>query len=279
MAGDYIPIRCGIHREPEILSMAEATGRTVCEVVGLCVAFWDWIQSVSANGRILSANLRTLCAAVGGDEQFWSAMASVKWLDATNGIAMPKFDLWLSNGAKRRLKEAKRKRLSRENLSAKCPRDRGQNADKMRTRGEERRVDDDDPPNPLAKGAEKIDWESIRGRWNSEIAPKLGVSQIEALTDERKRKLASRLRDHADMLDRILAEVPHLSAWAKGENFYKFDWFLSPRNLQKWIEGSYREKDGAAQAKPRRLCRGCGEDLATVSHRDGSDVCQRCEHL
>jgi hypothetical protein len=145
MAGDWIPVRVHLRDEPEVLQIAEITGRSRHEVIGLLVDLWGWASEVSDDGRILSAFcpqvVRTLSATVGADENFWSAVASVGWLKLDNGIAIPRFDRWLSRGAKRRIKEVQRKRLSRSENKEHNPKNSDRKmsasqADKKRTTGQ-----------------------------------------------------------------------------------------------------------------------------------------------
>lgn len=157
MAGDWIPVRARLKQEPEVLLLAERTGKTVHEVMGLMVDFWGWISEVSDTGRILSASVRTVCAAVGGDEAFWGQVEAVGWFEGGDGVGMPRFDSWLSKGAKRRLKEAQRKRFERsaphKKTSASCPHDCGQKADQRR--GEERTSSPPTPPQGDGVGDEE----------------------------------------------------------------------------------------------------------------------------
>ena len=115
------------------------TNMSRAEVVGNLIQFWSWVQSQSEDGcvRLLSRNCpkAVLSQILTASETFWNALEKVGWVefgDPQNpeepSIAVPNFDRWLSNGAKKRLMESRRKRNYRArqdapDLSRECPAD------------------------------------------------------------------------------------------------------------------------------------------------------------
>lgn len=135
MAGDWFPLQLWRSKCPEIVRVSSTTGRTRHEVLGLLCDFWSWASSESADGRVRGVRVQNLPDAVGADAAFWEAVVSVGWLvEGADGIAIPGWDTWLSESAKKRHKDRVRKRSERavgqakprpksvRDLSEKCPR-------------------------------------------------------------------------------------------------------------------------------------------------------------
>lgn len=119
MAGDWIPVRARLRDEPEVQNLVEITGRSLHEVMGLLVDLWGWAQEISEDGKICAHSVRMLCAVVGGDEIFWNAVVAQHWLDLSEGVRIPNWNRWLDRGAKRRLKNRQRMKISRRNKCGK----------------------------------------------------------------------------------------------------------------------------------------------------------------
>lgn len=115
MAGDWIPWSKGLSRKLEVLRIAQATGRSRREVACLLMEFWEWADNETEDGFLVGMDVRNLSALhADTDEAFWSAVIASGWLTPSNGgVTIPHFDYWLGRSAKRRLKDTKRKGLSR----------------------------------------------------------------------------------------------------------------------------------------------------------------------
>lgn len=114
MAGDWIPIGTDLPYKPEVARIAEAIRRSPDEVVGILVRFWSWAQAHCSHGVFPGYTPDTLAKVARVSTSFLRAMVSVGWLDVTeNGTVIPKFDRWLSDGAKRRLMNTERVRRFR----------------------------------------------------------------------------------------------------------------------------------------------------------------------
>ena len=150
MAGDWIPIRCDLHEDPDVISVALSLGITEDEVVGKLVRLWSWANRMSANGLAPSVTFVWLNSYL-RLQGFCEALEAVGWLAQTNnGIEIPKFDRYNSHSAKRRLQDSKRKRLKRTELTERTERPQnvtepsGQTKDVSRTKSgtrEEKRRD------------------------------------------------------------------------------------------------------------------------------------------
>lgn len=114
MAGDWIPINTVLPYKPEVARIAEAIRRSPDEVVGILVRFWSWAQTHCSDGVFPGYTPDTLAKVARVSTSFLRAMVSVGWLDVTEtGTMIPKFDRWLSDGAKRRLMNTERVRKFR----------------------------------------------------------------------------------------------------------------------------------------------------------------------
>lgn len=106
MAGDWIPVQTDLSRRREVLSISKNTGRSRFEVVGLLIEFWGWASGETDVDAIVDVYVDTLPSLVGGDTEFWQAVISAGWLEATEtGITVPNIERWMSSGAKSRLRK------------------------------------------------------------------------------------------------------------------------------------------------------------------------------
>jgi len=146
MAGEWIPIDCNLGVKPEVLEVAAATGQPVEVVIGRLVRLWSWAWFITADGTV-KGSLAMLSSVAGGDEPFWQAVEQAGWLEVgERTLTIPGWEARFSKAAKRRLVDAQRKTVSREetrvvrNVSAKCPQSVRTTADQRR--GEERREEE-----------------------------------------------------------------------------------------------------------------------------------------
>lgn len=121
MAGDWNPLRDNIHDDPDVYAMAAALKVKDSDlIVGKLTRFWAWASQHSADGNLTGATLE-LIDRVSHQRGFGAAMLAVGWLvNDGHKFIVPKFDRWMSRGAKARLGEAKRKQMSR-GAGGSCP--------------------------------------------------------------------------------------------------------------------------------------------------------------
>lgn len=126
MAGDWIPIDTTLPDKPEVARVAKALGKSRDEIVGMLVRFWIWAQAHTADGRLPGMTTEMLAEVVHVPHRLFGELQKVGWLlEAEGGLVIPNFERWLSQGAKRRLREREKKRWQRSkavsNLSRFCP--------------------------------------------------------------------------------------------------------------------------------------------------------------
>ncbi|ANS03324.1 hypothetical protein [uncultured Mediterranean phage uvDeep-CGR2-KM19-C37] len=202
MAGDWIPIETDLASKPEVLRVARETGRSRHEVVGLLVSFWGWCSSQSCDGSVAGVVLDDVPHVVGGDREFYLALVNAGWLVANDdGINIPRFGRWLSNGAKSRLNKNRRQAAWRDR-AASCD-NRGALVDappstKATTREEKRRE------------------EKRRGKKETEATPPLVYPP--ALDTPEVREAWSQYIDHRKRKRkpmRVDTQKTYLDRWAK----------------------------------------------------------------
>lgn len=122
MAGDWIKIEHALPNKPEVMAMAEELGISELEVVGHLVCFWTWVdQNLSEKCPAVSGTKRGLDR-VAGRTGFAQAMINAGWLNVENGlIEIPNYEVHLSQTAKARSVEAKRKQKQRLKMSQDVP--------------------------------------------------------------------------------------------------------------------------------------------------------------
>ena len=267
MAGDWIPISTNIHTKPEVLRIASGSSRSRFEVVGLLSAFWSWASDHTEDGRLDGIELEHLETLIGGDRVFWQQVEAVGWLEVTpEGVVVPRFENWMSRGAKRRFKENSRKGRARRahdvrKMSA-C------DADKMRNTEENSTEEKRDPPiggsgsrssanepEPDAAGDESV--EAMRDElefvaaWNATRGVRKSAKPN--LTPSRRRSFRARARDPTWDWRAALAKFPlpcpngHPDGWLPD-----LDWFLRPDSVLKIIEGKYDWTRAAGSDAARR---------------------------
>ena len=158
MAGDWFPLQFWRSRCPEIVRAASATGRSRHEVLGYVCDFWSWVSTESADGHVPGVRVCDLPEILGGDVTLWGALRAVGWVDEdAGGIVVPGWQAWLCESAKKRAKDAKRKRGARaegdekpvRKTSAKCPRNVRDASAKCPPTGQDRREEKKEEKTPL----------------------------------------------------------------------------------------------------------------------------------
>jgi len=164
MAGDWIPMRKDLWDCPEVIRILSAICpqnvrnaadklRRKCEVVGALFKTWSIFDTFSDDGTLVGYDAESLNELV-GIENWAQNLQHVGWLVVNeDSLEMPKFTTYLSKSAKRRMKDAERKKSVR-NVSAKCPQNVRNDADKKRTTEEKRREENINTP-VVPKGTNK----------------------------------------------------------------------------------------------------------------------------
>jgi hypothetical protein len=163
VAGDWIKMRSDLFTHPKVVRMSSALQADRLRTVGGLMSAWCLFDAHSIDGRLDGYTLETLDELVGW-RGFSRAMESVGWLvsDGGEGLSLPAFDTHNGASAKRRAMEADRKRAEREAAKAGSEDDRNPSAldaDKKRTRGEERREEIDTGADALTPGFQRF-WET-----------------------------------------------------------------------------------------------------------------------
>lgn len=140
MAGDWIKIEHSLPTKPEVMRLAEVLGVDEMAVVGHLVCFWSWVDQNMSGSCPVARGTKTGLDRVAGRTGFAEAMVEVGWLTLTDGrIEIPNYEHHLSQSAKARALEARRKKASRTNVPRASGQMSGSQPDKNRTREEKRR--------------------------------------------------------------------------------------------------------------------------------------------
>jgi hypothetical protein len=169
MAGEWIAYDLALPHKPEVQELIDTTGLPVQDVVFNLLQLWGWASMHCADGTA-RMTLPRLVRTCGGSEEFWSAVASVGWLEIDETaatVAVPGWDRRFSQAAKSRLQhrdraaaqEDDRGRL-RGRAGATCAQAQGEPAPQRRRgdrgdRGEYLHL----PPHEA--------WEKFREAWNA----------------------------------------------------------------------------------------------------------------
>lgn len=114
MAGDWTPLRDNIHDDPDVFAIAAALKvRDTDLVVGKITRFWAWCSQHSADGVLHGVTLAAIDR-IARKPGLAAAMLSIGWLEDRDGnLIVPRYDRWMSQSAKARLGETKRKQIQR----------------------------------------------------------------------------------------------------------------------------------------------------------------------
>lgn len=114
MAGDWIPIRINLRTDPRTIKIAAMIRRTPQHAIGCLVQAWSAANEHSTDGKLLGYTLDSLDELT-ATKGFAAAFAAVGWLIVEpDGVRIPDFDRYNSDGAKARLKHSRRVAESRE---------------------------------------------------------------------------------------------------------------------------------------------------------------------
>lgn len=129
MAGDWMPMRLDLDEDPAVVGMAQILVISELTIVGCLWKLWSLASRQTANGWLPNYTPQKLDAVV-GQPGFAAALEEMNWLQRRpGGLAIPKFETWLSHSAKKRIEAAAKKRAQRLSV----PISEGQIEDKIGT--------------------------------------------------------------------------------------------------------------------------------------------------
>jgi hypothetical protein len=167
MAGEWIAVDVGLPDKPEVQELIDLTGEPVEVVVYRLFRLWSWAALHCADGTA-RMTLPRLVRTCGATEEFWSAVASVGWLEIDETVAtvaVPGWDRRFSQAAKSRAQQADRSRDYEERNAGRKrqhdPPDGAASDGPMpdRRRGDKKRSEVHHPPREA--------WEQFRKAWNA----------------------------------------------------------------------------------------------------------------
>jgi hypothetical protein len=124
MAGDFIKVEKATSRKPEVFGIASKLKISLDAAFGACFRFWCWCDDQTTDGHIPNVTVALLDETM-GVPGFADALISVDWLRARSGsLEVPNFDRHLSQSAKKRALDSKRKQDKRhlsDSNADKCP--------------------------------------------------------------------------------------------------------------------------------------------------------------
>ena len=133
----WIPIRHDLPEDPAVIGIAVRLGLDEDFVVGKLFRVWSWFdrQTVDGVAKCVTGEWLDRFARLDG---LAAAMVEVGWLVVGDGLlTMPRFDTWISESAKVRLMNSRRKQREREKKGSVAPVSRNER-DKIVTRGQDR---------------------------------------------------------------------------------------------------------------------------------------------
>jgi hypothetical protein len=118
MAGDWIAFDKTLPQKPEVSRIARLLGISKAEAVLGCLLVWTWADDNTTDGTI-NAAVATDVDDVARIPGFGQAMIDAGWLKADGqGLLFSNWNRWNTKSAKRRLKDARRKRDERKDQVA-----------------------------------------------------------------------------------------------------------------------------------------------------------------
>lgn len=141
MMGSWIKIETGLLSKPEVMALSAMFGISEYEIVGHLVALWAWVDSnLSPNCPRVRGTKKGLDR-VAGRAGFVDAMIEVGWLTFDGEwVSVPNLDRHLSQSAKKRGEDARKKQISRARVRKVediCPQQSGTKEGLDKIRGEE----------------------------------------------------------------------------------------------------------------------------------------------
>jgi hypothetical protein len=118
VAGDWIAFDKTLPQKPEVSRIAKALAISKADAVLGCLQVWTWADDNTTDGTVDGASVEDVdyAARMSG---FGQAMIDAGWLKAdTQGLIFSNWNRWNTKSAKRRLRDAERKRHERQEQPA-----------------------------------------------------------------------------------------------------------------------------------------------------------------
>lgn len=191
MSLPWIKIETGLLNKPEVMRLAGLLNLTEHAVVGHLVAFWSWVDANLSRDCPDTTGTKRGLDRVAGVDGFTDAMVHVGWLEFDGEhVSIPNFEYHLSQSAKTRATEARKKQRQRARTGSSgtsVPMATGQKGGPDKRRGEENNISasrevriPDKMNNDQCKAALErwCDYLDEKGWWES--SPRQNDIQLEA---------------------------------------------------------------------------------------------------
>ena len=114
MSLPWIKIECGLINKPEVMQLAGLLDIDEHSVVGHLVAFWSWVDANMSRDCPDTTGTKRGLDRVAGRDGFTDALVQVGWLEFDgNRVTVPHFEYHLSQSAKTRATDARKKARQR----------------------------------------------------------------------------------------------------------------------------------------------------------------------
>ena len=114
MSLPWIKIECGLINKPEVMQLAGLLDIDEHTVVGHLVAFWSWVDANMSRDCPDTTGTKRGLDRVAGRDGFTEALVQVGWLEFDgNRVTVPHFEYHLSQSAKTRATDARKKARQR----------------------------------------------------------------------------------------------------------------------------------------------------------------------
>jgi hypothetical protein len=257
----WIKVRTCLKDESEVDGIRKLTGLSVPAVVGSLQILWSWADTVTSDGFIKFADAETVDNRV-DHKGFCDAMCEVGWLQViAGGVLFPNFDTHMSESAKKRASDAKRKSIARKvsdkkrtNVRNEPDKSRtfdGQKADqrreeKRREEKKEKEQKETQPDGSLPSLPAEEQLDSLIDSWNQlpqGIAPKVNERRSEPIVKGwRKVQRTSALKAGFKDIPLLMTRIRD-GTFLHGNGWFKFVWLFGKKdsqwNVLKILEGNY----------------------------------------
>tara|TARA_B100000787_G_scaffold169335_1_gene160264 strand:+ start:4911 stop:5636 length:726 start_codon:yes stop_codon:yes gene_type:complete len=241
MADFWIKIEKSTPDKPEVFEMAEILGVDPDAILGKLIRVWAWMDSNSDNGHIKSVT-NVLIDRVTMSQGFADAMKRVGWLGDGE---IPNFERHLGESAKKRAKDAERKRKSR-NSSDKCPQESVTESGLDKSRVDKSNKTLTSPA--FADDNSQVPYQKILDSYHEKLP---ALPKVQVMTEKRKKWLKSRWKETSTMqtVERwaeffgYVGSSDFLMGRTSGDRVWSadFEWLINASNFVKVIEGQYHQ--------------------------------------